>query len=552
MTTRAWRVLTGAGFLFSAVVPAPAAAAAPSAAPASATADPRAWPATYEPASIEAADLLAAAKRATSATQLGKTLRLEYAFRDGGLTGTRREMWDGENYRIDSTVGPFVTAWGRHGDQRWETNENGYTLLQRGIHKRGEANARAVAKADPAAVKVLGRLRAPADVVVLSVAPADGRPERRFYDATTMRIVRREVTYLNRLIVETFEDYRTVDGVTLPFKTTLSDGRPDNDETDTLTAIKVGDPIGASELAVPPSRRMPVALPEGVRSVRLPARIERDGHIIVRLIVKGRGLDFQLDSGAVGIVLNKDVAAQLGLPTYGRWSQTVAGTFSSARTVVPRIDIGAVSMTDVTVELLPFAQQQDFDTKVVGLLGYDFIAGCVVKIDYANGRVDAIPYSQFQPPPDGAILDATLDDGVPMIALKMNNAVGPRFILDTGADDVVAFSGFAKAHAADLDDHSPQKIASRFFNLVTAQGVGGTLRMHATMLDRIQLGDVLYRDWIVFVLQKDQAEFEGEDADGLAGAAILRAFDVYLDYASSRVVLVPNKHTRKANDRDLK
>ncbi|HEY0396025.1 MAG TPA: aspartyl protease family protein [Candidatus Elarobacter sp.] len=549
MTTRAWRALTGVFFLCSLSVPAaqPAYAAASAAA-----ADPRAWPVSYEAASLDAAELLAAVKRSAGAFDGAKTMRLEYTFRDGGLSGTRREIWNGDDYRMDSTVGPFVTAWGRHGEQRWETNENGYTLLKRGIHKRGEANARALRSADSGAVKLLGRLRTPADVFVLRVAPPDGREERRFYDATTMRLVRREFSYLNRLIVETFEDYRTVEGVTLPYKTTLSDGRAENDQTETLTSIRVGGPVDASELAVPTSRRMPVTLPEGVRSVRLPARIDRDGHIIVRLVVKGRGLDFQLDSGASGIVLNKDVASQLGLTTYGRWSQTVAGTFANTRAVIPRIDIGAISMTDVTVEALPFASQQDFDTKIVGLLGYDFIAGCVVKIDYANGRVDAIPWSAFQVPADAIVLDATLDDGVPMIELKMNNAVGSHFILDTGADDVIAFSGFAKQHAADLDDHSVNKVASRYFNGVTAEGVGGKLRMQATMLDRMQLGNVLYRDFIVFVLLRDQAEFEGEDADGLAGASVLRAFDVYLDYASSRVVLVANKWTRKAAGRDLK
>jgi hypothetical protein len=46
-------------------------------------------------------------------------------------------------------------------------------------------------------------------------------------------------------------------------------------------------------------------------------------------------------------------------------------------------------------------------------------------------------------------------------------------------------------------------------------------------------------------MTSNQEAFEGEEADGLVGAWALRVFDVYLDYAGSRVALVPNSRTRK-------
>jgi hypothetical protein len=236
---------------------------------------------------------------------------------------------------------------------------------------------------------------------------------------------------------------------------------------------------------------------------------------------------------------------QLGLKTYGRWSTTVAGTFISGRAVVPKITIGDITMSDVVVEALPFSEQYDFGTRLVGLLGYDFIAGCVLKIDYVHGTVDAIPSESFQPPADAFILDAILDDGVPMVGMKVNDAIGERFILDTGADLILVFAGFAGRHPAAVDDHSPKKIVSRVFNIVAASGVGGTLTMRAVLLEKLQLGQVLYPDMLAFVMSGDQPSFEGEDSDGLIGATALRSFDVYLDYAGARVALVPNSRTRK-------
>ncbi|MDQ6925627.1 MAG: aspartyl protease family protein [Candidatus Eremiobacteraeota bacterium] len=544
MTSRLWRLLPAFFLLFTPVAPA-FGAGEPAKVKVKAP-DPRAWPVAYEATPTTLADVLAGAKRADGTLAQNKgTMRATYALHDGGLEGTERDVWSDDDYRIDTTIGPFITAEGRFKGQRWETNENGYTLLKRGIHQRAEANVRALEKTDPGDdVKLLGRLHAPAEVYVVRVAPADGREERRFYEASSLRLLRRETAYLDRLVVATYDDYHETKGGAVPYRTTVSDGHAENDAVWTVTDFKVGTQVTEADVSIPGSRRLPVELPAGVASVRLPARIDEWGRVTVRLTVQGRGLDFQLDSGAAGIVINRDVAKELNLKTYGRWSSTVAGTFTSTRAMVPKLNIGTVVMNDVVVEALPFAFQSDNSTRIVGLLGYDFIAGCVVKIDYEHGTVDAIPTDMFQPPAKGYTLDAIMDDQVPLISSKFNDAVGERFILDTGADDVVVFSGFAKKHPAAVEDHSPKQILSRLFNLVQANGVGGKLNLRPVIVANMQVGNVHYPDSLTFVMTGDQPAFEGEDLDGLIGASALRMFDVYLDYANSRVVLVPNGRTR--------
>jgi hypothetical protein len=134
-----------------------------------------------------------------------------------------------------------------------------------------------------------------------------------------------------------------------------------------------------------------------------------------------------------------------------------------------------------------------------------------------------------------------------MVWLRVNDAVGERFILDTGADDVVFFSGFATKHPAAVDDHSPKKILSRLFPVVQGSGVGGRLSLRPVMIAEMQFGNVRFKDYLAFVMSGKQPAFEGEDLDGLIGVPALRAFDVYLDYGNSRVVLVPNGTTKKAD-----
>ena len=522
----------------------PAAAAPKTAAP-----DPRAWPTVYEPVTLTAGELLAAVRRADGGKPERDTLRVTYDVRDGGLSGTEREVFRGDDYRSDAEVGPFITADGRLHGQAWELGENGYTLLKAGIHQRTQANTRALERADPGDdVRVLGRLRNPADTFVLLVAPKDGRPELRFYEAASYHLVRRETHYLDRLVVTTYDDYRTVGAITTAYRTTYSDGHPENDGVRSVRELRVGDPVTDRDLQIPSGRRRLYDLPPGVERLRLPARIDKWGAVIVRLTIDGRGLDFQLDSGCSGITLNRGVAHELGLKTYGNWSQTVAGTFTTAKAIVPEMRIGPIVMHDVVVDALPMAFQNDESTKIVGLLGYDFIAGSIIKIDYERGTVDALPYdTPF--PHDALVVDAALDDGVPMIAVTVNGKVGERFIIDTGAWDIVLFSGFAQRNAGAISDHSPGQIISRWFNLVTSEGVGGALHTRGIGLERFKIGPIVFNDFIAEVMSGDQPAFEGEDTDGLVGAAVLSAFDVYLDYANARVAFVLNdsaKHHRAA------
>jgi hypothetical protein len=208
------------------------------------------------------------------------------------------------------------------------------------------------------------------------------------------------------------------------------------------------------------------------------------------------------------------------------------------------MQIGSITMDDVAVDALPFTQQNDATTKVVGLLGFDFLAGGIMKIDYQNGTVDAMPYDT-KIPPDAMEVDATLDDGVPMIAMRVNGILGEHFIMDTGADGVVIFSGFASQHPQIIKDHSVGHFISQAYSGMSGEGVGGEVRGRALALERVQIGSVAFRDFFTFVLENGQSSFEGEDTDGLVGASVLSAFDVYLDYANSRVCLALNNAAKQ-------
>jgi predicted aspartyl protease len=510
--------------------------------------EPRAWPTSYASAGLTLSELLRAAALAQRSASATQTLRLTYEVRDGGLDGIERDVYRGDDYRSDVRTGPFSSADGRYAGKQWALEENGYLRIQHGLHLKAAANARVLAESDPGdAVTLLGRLHAPVDAYVVRVAPSDGREELVFYDAASYHLIRREAHYLARLIVTTYDDYRTAGGVTEAYRETFSDGHPENDAARTLTEMKLGPPASEAELQIPSAQRHLVEFPAGAELVRLPARIDDWGRIIVRVDIGGRGLDFQLDSGCDEIVLDRDLAKELGLQTYGRWSRTVAGTFTAAKAIVPKMQVGGLSMSNVVVSTLPFHFQNDRGTKVVGLLGYDFIAGGVFKLDYEHGTVDAMRYGA-ELPTNAFVTDVLLDDDVPMISVGVGGRDGDHFILDTGADSIVLFSAFTKRYPDMLPDERADAVSASA-DLITSEGVGGELRTSAVRVEELTIGTVTFHEFLSLVTTGDQPDFEGEDTDGLVGASVLSAFDVYLDYENSRVGFVTNQsalHNRSA------
>ena len=124
-------------------------------------------------------------------------------------------------------------------------------------------------------------------------------------------------------MVSTYGDFRVTNGKTKPWHFDQADDHPESDQHYQLVSKIAPAAISDAEVAVPGTLREVVVFPTGVNIVRLPARIER-GRILVRVTINGRGLDFPLDSGASGIVIDRDVARSLGLELLGRRSQTIA------------------------------------------------------------------------------------------------------------------------------------------------------------------------------------------------------------------------------------
>ena len=467
-------------------------------------------------------ELLARNRLASGADRRPESERENWTLRSGGLAGTLETLRRGPDNVTVTMLGPFHTERGVERGQRWHQNDNGETVIDRAEPSQTER---------PTA-QTLARVREPIDGWQLTTTYGSGHVLRDYYDARTYLLVRTEKTVAGLTVETNFDDFRAdARGRLRAWHYYGNDERLGTDFDYRLARDEPAPAIAENELAVPRDRRNLVEFPPGAESVRLPARIE-NGRIYVRLLVGGRGLDFLLDSGASSLLVDESVAHALKLAAYGKGTRTVAGTFATSRVIAPLVSIGPLVMRDVVMRTIPIVAHDTPGTHVVGLLGFDFLDAVGIKLDYANGTVDALRPGSLAAPPGAVALDVRLNSQTPAARATVADAAGDDFVIDTGTDlAVVVFQRFARAHPDAIVSLPDERV--RF-----GTAVGGSLGYRPIATRRLELGSLVFDDAAaVEALSPDALGFDNKD--GLIGSDLLRRFTVYLDYAADRVYLAP-------------
>src|SRR5579884_1627682 len=475
---------------------------------------------SYDPTPLTAKQIFEKAEAAAGKREPGTYKEVERVS-GNGVVRMRTSYYDaGGNSKHLLEGGGFTDAWGEFNKQSWEQDENGVVTLQSDFHEKEDPNALALAHPeDPKyRVRVLGLTQSDPREYVVELNPPGGRDTYRYYNAQTF-LLDRVVTYARdrfRHVTE-YLDYRTMFGETFPYRVHSFDGRPQNDlvEQD-LSFDRIG---GAVDFNIPVSRSL-FRLP-GTAPVTLPAKITRDG-IVLRAQVNGRGLDFVLDSGASGMFIDPGIAHQLGLEPYSRSTETIGGgDVDSGLVRIASMSIGPLVLDQPVFATTPYTHQVD-ESRVVGLLGYDFISSGVLEVDFKAGAVRVYPREAFNPATLGLIaLPADLDDGIPRVRASIEHVPG-HFLLDTGAFASMAFEDYL------------QKLPSAVMETQMQIGtVGGAMNATVRDVTDLQFANVLFRSAQIIV--PSGSTFDIADYDGGIGRDVLSMCRVFFDYGQRTI-----------------
>jgi Aspartyl protease len=432
------------------------------------------------------------------------------------------------HYRTTERLGNFVWASGSDDGRRWSEDANGVVTQSSNLFS--EVDPFSVALRAPenptGGVKLLGMTAGPSPQYVVEVTPSSGLVERCYYDAHSYLLARVErVDYDGHRQVWEYDDYRNVYGRNFAHLVRYErDGSTVTEQTQLLTYERLSGSV--------PSLAMPLSHPlfdlGSATSVTVPADFTQDG-IFVPVILAGRKLGFELDSGSSDILLDPGVAKELGMETTGAYTLSFAGDINLANARAPSVTIGALSATNVAFSTAGLAEDLP-GRRVVGLLGTDFIASDALEVDFEKSQL-----TMYRALPTGlaaqgwSALPLRLDYDVPMLKANFSGLDG-YFVADLGASDTTLFPHYFSRYPKHVPPGTPDE-----FQMVT-------LGNHPFGVKGITMRSMVLGDWVfgdVQVVVPSAQYAQGRDYDGLIGRNTLSNFDLIFDYADSQLWFKP-------------
>ena len=324
-------------------------------------------------------------------------------------------------------------------------------------------------------------------------------------------------------------DYRSVRGVAYPHHIRLT-------EDGGRTEIRVAAVSEATEAAVDAVGAVLPRPNDTYFNLEIPAAVPSaltNRGLLVRPNVDGcDDVWFILDTGTSCNVIDDRYAKDLGMKQRGKGRAIgVGGTCDIVFLQGNVLTIGPVAMLGpVFVDGRFSYGNKKVQYEVGGILGFDFLARCVVEIDVASGSVSIYMPGEYTN--DSAewneIIFAT---DVPALECAMAGGLSGLFYIDTGyADNVTLHGGFVEQH--DL-------LSGRDLEEVGLEGHGGEVSAYRTEIPWFEFGGRRFEHPSVILACADRGSTADKVTAGTVGGGLLSQFEtLILDYPGKRIGFV--------------
>jgi hypothetical protein len=250
-------------------------------------------------------------------------------------------------------------------------------------------------------------------------------------------------------------------------------------------------------------------------------------------------LNFILDTGSGGISLDSTTVDYFKItPTPS--DLTILGIAGSRK--VSFVYNQKLRLPGLTVDSLNFhVNNYDILTavygeKIDGIIGYSVLSRYIFWINYDSLRINIYSNGRLKYPRGGWLYEPVLRT-LPVQSARIRDEVttNSRFLFDIGA-------GLCLMLNKDFIEDSNFLNKKRILYPKEAEGVGGKIDMHMTVIKEVRIGPYRFRNVPVFVFDDTFNITSYPYLSGIIGNDILRRFNMILNYAKKEFYFLPNSH----------
>lgn len=426
-------------------------------------------------------------------------------------------------------IGPLTGAQGFDGLAIWSQDTSGRT------HIEGDAEARELAanaayrdrlafwfsERQAARIEYARRDRADGiDYDVVRITPEGGHSYEVWIDMLTHRIARLTEREGAATRTEIYGDFRTVQGVTLPFRVRTTRGDARHDEEYTVETIEYNVSLDDIEFGVPPPPPADVVFVPGKDSVDVPVQV-RNGHLFIDVRLNGKGPFHMLfDAGGANVLLPSAVAA-LGLKAQPAGAGKDVGVVA-----IERLDVGGIAFEQqafATIDLTSVMRRVEGADDVAGIIGYELLKRLPARVDYEQQKVTFYRGRAFNAPAVAVRVPFVFNGNVPQMRARVDGVDG-AFDVDTGSRASLTLS----APFVQTNGLVGKYGATR--EVISGAGASGHARALLARAGKLSFGGLDVDAPVTYLARADSGPHADPAIAGNIGYGVLRRFAITFDY----------------------
>ena len=250
-------------------------------------------------------------------------------------------------------------------------------------------------------------------------------------------------------------------------------------------------------------------------------------------------LNFILDTGSGGISLDSTTVEEFKLvPTPS--DMTILGIAGIRK--VSFLYNQKLRLPGLTIDSLNFhINNYDMLTtvygeKIDGIIGYSVLNRYIFHLNYDSLIITIFSNGRIKYPRGGWLYEPVLRT-LPVQTARIKDAktVTSRFLFDIGA-------GLCLMLNKEFIEDSNFLDKKRVLYAKEAEGVGGKVDMHMTVIKEARIGPYRFRNVPVFIFDDTYNITSYPYLNGIIGNDLLRRFNVFLNYTKREFYMTPNSH----------